>query len=320
MQKDIQPKTFSDFIGQNRLITTIKAMIDNAERKNQSLDHLLFYGPPGLGKTTLANIIANQLNVKVHQIQAGILEKKSDLIALLTNVNENDIIFIDEIHSLNKTIEESLYSAMEYFTFNMTFGVDGNQKIIKMKLKKFTLIGATTKIHSLSKPLKERFGLISFFQQYSFDEICKIITISARKLSIEIDEEAIKLIAEFSRSTPRIANHLLKRCDDFSAKMNKNLISKEVVNKTFKFIELYQHGLTREHLEYLNLLRENFNEKWVSLQTITAILSTSKDQLIEDIESILLQEKYIEKSSKGRRITSLGINYLIKNFKLTNTV
>ncbi|TNK93234.1 Holliday junction branch migration DNA helicase RuvB, partial [Mycoplasmopsis pullorum] len=125
MQKDIQPKTFSDFIGQNRLITTIKAMIDNAERKNQSLDHLLFYGPPGLGKTTLANIIANQLNAKVHQIQAGILEKKSDLIALLTNVNENDIIFIDEIHSLNKTIEESLYSAMEYFTFNMTFGVDG---------------------------------------------------------------------------------------------------------------------------------------------------------------------------------------------------
>lgn len=310
---NFRPSSFNDFIGQNKLIVTLKTMIESSKKQNISLDHILFYGPPGTGKTTLANIIAHETNTKIHYLQGALLEKKSDVLSIFSNLNEGDIIFIDEIHSINKNLDELIYNAMEDFKIDIILGTEGNSKSLRMKLKPFTLIGATTKINQISQPLKDRFGLKARINNYSIEDIKKILTNSYQKMHINIEEKAIDLIAKYSRFVPRIANNLLKRVYDFSLVKNENNISFKTTKDAFKQIELYEYGLTSEHLDYLKILKDVFIEKWASLDSISGILNSSKEIIINEIEPILLNYKFIEKSSKGRRITTLGIDYLLKN-------
>lgn len=311
MKIELQPSSFDEFIGQNNVKNTIKTMIASSLRQGINLDHMLFHGIPGTGKTSLAGIIANELNRQIHYVQASNLEKKSDLITILTCLNEGDILFIDEIHSLNSIIEESLYNAMEYFVFDLIIGVDASARTMRMNLKKFTLIGATTKFNMISKPFKERFGYIARFNNYTKKELCKIIRNSADKLQIEINDEEIFQISSFSNFTPRIANNLLKRCNDFRISLNKEVIDQETVRKTFYNLDLYKLGLGKEHVDYLKMLRENFNDKWVSLDTIANLMSIPKENILMNIEPLLLMHCLLIKSSRGRKISSYGIDYLL---------
>nr|WP_318031545.1 AAA family ATPase [Mycoplasmopsis bovis] len=197
----LRPTSFKEFIGQKKLIVTVKAMIDGSLYRNEVLDHILFYGPPGTGKTTLASLIGNELNKKVHYLQGALLEKKSDVLSVFANVNENDIVFIDEIHSINKSVEEIIYNAMEDFKIDIIIGPEGNSKVMRMNLKPFTLIGATTKLNLLSQPFKDRFGLLARLSQYSNEEIVKILQNSKKKLKVETDNEVLMLLAKYSRNT-----------------------------------------------------------------------------------------------------------------------
>ncbi|QZE12560.1 Holliday junction branch migration DNA helicase RuvB [Mycoplasma sp. Ms02] len=314
-KEQLQPNSFKNFVGQNKIINVIKWMIESSEVQKKPLDHILFYSSPGTGKTTLASVIANEQNTQIHYAQGSNIEKKSDLIALLASLEEGDILFIDEIHSLNEQLQESLYSAMEYFVFDLIVGVEDNARTMRMKLKPFTLIGATTDLNLISKPFKERFGFLARFKQYEDNEIEKIIVNSAKKLKMQLDEGVSALIAEHSRKTPRIANHLLKRCNDLMFAKKLQTLSLKNVAEVFKNLEIFKFGLNREHIDFLKTLRESFNEKWVSLDTVVNIVSSSKDNILKEIEPVLLSNNLIEKSSRGRRITSHGVDYLLSNFQ-----
>ncbi|WP_331838425.1 Holliday junction branch migration DNA helicase RuvB [Mycoplasmopsis agalactiae] len=309
----LRPTSFKEFIGQKKLIITLKAMIDGSLHRNEVLDHILFYGPPGTGKTTLASLIGNELNKRVHYLQGALLEKKSDVLSVFANVNENDIVFIDEIHSINRAVEEIIYNAMEDFKIDLIIGPEGNSKVMRMNLKPFTLVGATIKLNLLSQPFKDRFGLLARLSQYSNEEIVKILQNSKKKLKVETDSDVLMLLAKYSRNTPRIANHLLKRAYDFSLKNNQSIIDAKTTYLTFKHLELFDLGLNKEHIEYLSLLSNSFYDKFVSIDAISGILNMSKENLINDIEPYLLYLQLIEKSPRGRRITTKGVDYLIRN-------
>lgn len=310
----LRPSNFKDFIGQQKLITTLETMINGCVHRNETLDHILFYGPPGTGKTSLASILGNELNVKVHFLQGSLLEKKADILSVFTNVNTGDIVFIDEIHSIHKNVEELLYSAMEDFKIDIIIGPDGNSKVMRMALKPFTLIGATTKINLLSQPLKDRFGFQGRLNPYDNDDILKILVNIAKILQINASLDVLKKISQYSKATPRVAIHLLKRIYDFSIKNNESELTMKTVKQTFKYLELYELGLGREHLEYLRVLNDTFDEKSASLDSLTGILNFQRENILYDIEPLLLYFKLIEKSPRGRKITTQGINYLLKNY------
>ncbi|SYV97602.1 Holliday junction branch migration DNA helicase RuvB [Mycoplasmopsis edwardii] len=309
---ELRPSNFNDFIGQKNLIKTLKAMMQSSSQQNKTLSHLLFYGSPGMGKTTLVTLIGNELGKKVHFIQGANIEKKSDLINVLSVINQGDIVFIDEIHSINKGVIEFLYGAMEDFVFDLIIGVEGNSRAMRMKIKEFTLIGATTKLNEIAQPLKDRFGYIARLIGYNEDEIAKILTNTAKRLKIVLDDSCIRQIVSYSRKTPRIANHLLQRVNDFAISLNHGIISPQIIKKTFKYMDLYEFGLTKDHIEYLYILKESFYEKYASLLTITGLVSFSKETILLEIEPILIYYGLIEKTSRGRRISSKGIDYLIR--------
>ncbi|QDF64823.1 Holliday junction branch migration DNA helicase RuvB [Mycoplasma nasistruthionis] len=312
MQLELRPRNFQEFIGQPKLVKTVSAMIESSKIQNKPLDHILLYGMPGMGKTTLATIVANELNSKIHYIQGANIDKKADLISVLSVINENDIVFIDEIHSINKTVVEFLYNAMEDFVFDLIVGADGNSRAMRMKLKPFTLIAATTKLNEIPQPLKDRFGYVARLVNYTDQDILKIINNTCQKMEINLENEHQKLIANYSRQTPRLANHLIARVNDFAIAQNQGNITKKIIKKTFKYLDLYEHGLTKDHVEYLETLKDGFDERFVSLDTITGLLLHTKETIVNEIEPVLLFLKLIHKTSKGRQITSKGIDYLIK--------
>ncbi|MBZ4212825.1 Holliday junction branch migration DNA helicase RuvB [Mycoplasma sp. U97] len=309
----LRPSSFNEFIGQDKLLITLKTMIEGSKYRKETLDHILFYGPPGTGKTTLASIIGNELKKKVHYLQGSLLEKKSDVLSVFANINEQDIVFIDEIHSVNKNVEEIIYNAMEDFKIDLIIGPEGNSKVMRMSIKPFTLVGATTKINLLSQPFKDRFGFLARLSQYDNNQIVKILEKSSLKMNISSDNGVLNLISEYSRGTPRIANHLLKRSYDFAIKNNSKKIRIEDVKNAFKHLELYNLGLNKEHIEYLSLLKESFYNKFISIDSLSGILSINKENLINDIEPHLLFLQLIEKSPRGRKITTKGVDYLLKN-------
>lgn len=312
-QISIRPNNFSSFIGQKKITKTIKIVIESSKKHGKPLDHIVFYGPPGRGKTTLANIIANQANAKINYVQGSLIEKKSDILTLFAGLENNSIIFIDEIHSLNSSVEELIYSAMEDGIIDIPIGPEGEKKIIRMKIKPFTLIGSTTMFSKLSKPLRDRFGLIFKLSNYSEEEIAKIVIQSTKILKHEITYEQAKIVASFAQETPRIANRLVKRIIEFADYYNDGIISNDIIFKTLKNLSIYKDGLTEMHIEYLKILLEDFNQNSVSLNVLISLMDESKQMIMNEIEPILLSKKYITKNSRGRQITTKGVDYLLKH-------
>ncbi len=310
MQTSLRPKTFEEFIGQDKLKQVIEVMIISAKKQKKTIDHILFHGKPGIGKTSLAEIIAKELGSKIRHAQGPTLEKKADLLSLFGSVVKGDVIFIDEIHGISKNIEELMYSALEDGVIDIIIGPEGDSKIVRLKLPSFTLIGATTKLGSVSAPLKDRFGILGKLRPYSEIEIDMIVIQSARTLKWRINKSSSKLISAYSRNTPRIANNFLKRVIDFAIVGGFKAINDEVVLKTFEYLGIYKFGLTEQHVLYLKCLNDVFNEKPASLDSLIGVLGETKENIEVDIEPILLTHHLIERTSRGRRLTNKGIKYI----------
>ena len=300
-EKSLRPANLEEYIGQAQIKKNLKVFIQAAKKRNESLDHMLFFGPPGLGKTTLANIIANEMNANIKTISAPMLEKSGDLAAILTNLEEGDILFIDEIHRLKASIEEVLYSAMEDFRLDIVIGSGPAAQTIKIDVAKFTLIGATTRAGMLSNPLRDRFGMSFRLNFYNEEELALIINLASKKLGYEIDKNAASEIARRSRGTPRIALRLLKRVRDFAEVENKKLIDKNIAKYALDELGINEHGFDELDIRFLTLLANA--KKPLGLSTIAAALSEDEDTIEEVIEPFLIANGYIEKTPKGRIAT-----------------
>lgn len=266
---------------------------------------------PGRGKTTIATIISNYTNRQINFVQGALLVQKSDILTVFANVKENDIIFIDEIHSINKNLEELIYSVMEDNVIDVPIGPEGEKRILRMKVKPFTLLGATTQFDKISKPIRDRFGLTFKLDNYTLEDIAKIIIRSALLLETEISHHQALIIANYCQESPRIANRLTKRIVDFAQYYNQGQVSDEIIYQTLKHLSIYREGLQDIHIEYLKLLLDVFDQKSVALDVIVPLLNESKIFIVNDIEPILLSKKFIIKTSRGRKITSLGVKYLL---------
>ncbi|MFA6251863.1 MAG: Holliday junction branch migration DNA helicase RuvB [Candidatus Paceibacterota bacterium] len=313
--ESLRPTKWDNYVGQERIKKHLRIMIGAAKQRNEMPDHILFYGPPGLGKTTLASIIAQEANANIRATSGPVIEKSGDLVALLTNLNEGDILFIDECHRINRFVEEYLYSAMEDFKLNLILGKGPMAKTIDINLPHFTLIGATTRVDMISSPLRSRFGSILQLNYYSHSEIEKIIERSSRILNIELDEEAKSEIAKRSRFTPRIANKLLKRVRDFSQFESKEKhITKEIAAKALDFLEVDDLGLEPSDRRILETIIKKFNGGPAGLQALSASTSEEKNAILEIYEPYLMQMGLIKRTHKGRSATKLAYKHLNIDF------
>jgi Holliday junction DNA helicase RuvB len=306
----LRPKSFSDYIGQDNIKTNLNITVKAALKRKEPIEHVLFYGAPGLGKTTLAHVLANEIGANIKITSGPAIEKSGDLAAILTNLSEGDILFIDEIHRLNKTIEEILYPAMEDYALDLVVGKGPGARTLRLDLPKFTIIGATTKASLLSAPLRDRFGIIHHLDFYEHNHIEKIIKRSAGILNIEINEGAESLIAKRSRRTPRIANRLLKRVRDFSEVEGQGIINEEICLKSFSVLDIDEFGLDCVDRKILKTIIEKFGGGPVGINTLSA--STGEDMAtIEDVyEPYLLQIGFLDRSPRGRAITDLALGHL----------
>ena len=311
MSNFLRPQNLKEFIGQEKIKNTLDVIIQSARKRKASIDHIIFYGQAGVGKTTLANIVANESQRKIKYVQGPMLEKKSDILSLLGSIIKNDIIFIDELHGINRNVEEMIYSALEDGVIDIMIGPEGDSKIIRFELPSFTLVGATTQISKISLPLRERFGIVFKLLPYREQDILIILTNLAKQTNYDVEEEALKFIASYSRLIPRVANNLLKRVIDFAVVKNQKKIDKKIVQLTFDSIGLYKYGLTDTHLNYLKILVEIFEKQYASLDSIAGVTGESKDNIEQYIEPLLIKFSFIKKTSRGRSITSQGIKYLV---------
>ncbi len=303
IEYSLRPKLLSDYIGQNKAKENLKVFMEAAKKRNESLDHVLLYGPPGLGKTTLAGIIANEMGVNIRITSGPAIEKQGDLAALLTNLSENDILFIDEIHRLNRSVEEILYPAMEDGALDIIIGKGPSARSIRLDLPKFTLIGATTKAGALTAPLRDRFGVISRLEMYTNGELQQIIERSAGILGIEITSKGAAEIASRSRGTPRIANRLLKRVRDFAEVEANGVITDQVADFALKRLEIDKLGLDRIDKTMIEAIINFYDGGPVGLDTIAATVGEDSDTIEDVYEPYLMQIGFINRTPRGRVVT-----------------
>lgn len=310
-ENSLRPRDFSEFIGQESLVENLKIFISAARRRGEPLDHTLFSGPPGLGKTTLAGIINKEMESNIISTSGPLLERPADLASILTNLKEFDCLFIDEIHRMNKAVCELLYSAMEDFSIDILLGKGASCKTIKLSLPKFTLIGATTRQGMLASPLRNRFGIIHNLSFYSEDELFSIIMRSSKILNIEIEEEACYEIVKRSRGTPRIANRLLKRLRDYAQVQGGGKITQEIAEDGLKRLEVDRFGLDAMDRRILDILVNKFQQRYVGIKALAVSLEEDERTIEEVYEPYLLKIGFLERTPKGRRATESAVDYCL---------
>lgn len=311
----LRPKTWEDYVGQEKIKKNIQIIIEAAKKRNQPPDHLLFYGGSGLGKTTISHIIAKEIGTNIRIISGPAIEKAGDLAAILTNLSEGDILFIDECHRINKICEEYLYPAMEDYKLNLILGRGPMARTMELELPRFTLIGATTRLALLSSPLRNRFGATFQLNFYKQEDIEKIIKRSSNLLKIEMEPEAVKVIAQCSRFTPRVANRLLKRIRDFAQVEGKGIITQKIAKKTLDFLEIDEIGLESGDRKIIAAIIKKFDGGPAGLQALAAVTSEEEDTILDIYEPYLMQLGFIERTPRGRTATKLAYQHLGIKYK-----
>lgn len=310
IEKGLRPVRLSDYLGQEKIKTSLGISIKAAKLRNEPLDHILLYGPPGLGKTTLAQILANEMGVNIKISSGPAIEKPGDIAAILNGLKPGDVLFIDEIHRLNRVVEEVLYSAMEDFCIDIMIGKGPAAKSVRMKLPKFTLIGATTRVGMLTAPLRDRFGEIHKLEYYSVEELSHIVMKSAERLDTSLDLDSACELARRSRGTPRIANRLLKRVRDYAIVANNGIITKAITDESLDMLDIDKFGLDATDRKYLETIIERFNGGPVGVETLAASLSEETDTIEDVYEPYLLQLGFIQRTPKGRIATDASFAHL----------
>lgn len=310
LETSLRPQVLNEYIGQTKVKENMKIYIEAAKKRGEPLDHCLFYGPPGLGKTTISNIIANEMNAKIKITSGPAIEKTGDLASILTSLGEDDILFIDEIHRINKSVEEILYPALEDFTLDIIIGKGPTAKSIRIDLPKFTLIGATTKAGSLSTPLRDRFGIVHRLELYNVEDLCTIIKRSANILKIEINEEAAEEIARRSRGTPRIANRLLKRVRDYALVLGDGNITLEIAKIALSRLEIDELGLDEIDRKILQTMIINYQGRPVGIEALATTIGEEVDTIEDVYEPYLVQIGFISRTVRGRQAMPAAYKHL----------
>ena len=306
IENHLRPQLLKDYIGQQKVKETLSIYIEAARQREEPLDHVLFYGPPGLGKTTLAGIIANEMGVKMKVTSGPAIEKPGEIAAILNNLSEGDVLFIDEIHRLNRQVEEVLYPAMEDFAIDIVIGKGAAARSIRLDLPKFTLVGATTRAGLLTAPLRDRFGVVSRLEFYSTQDLMTIIRRSAEVLHVKIDERGAEELARRSRGTPRLANRLLKRVRDYAQVCHDGVITLQVANEALDLLDVDKYGLDQSDRNILLTMMNKFRGGPVGLDTLAAALGEDSGTLEEVYEPYLIKNGFIQRTPRGRVVTELA--------------
>lgn len=320
VEESLRPQLFSDYIGQDKIKENLKVYIDAAKKRGESLDHVLLYGPPGLGKTTLSGIIANEMGVNIKITSGPAIDKAGEIVAILSSLKEGDVLFIDEIHRLNRQVEEVLYPAMEDFEVDVLFGEGPATKSVRISLPRFTLVGATTRVGLLTAPLRDRFGIVQKLEFYTPKDLTDIINRSANVLGVELDPTGASEIAKRSRGTPRLANRLLKRVRDFAEVKYDGVITKKVADYALDILDVDKLGLDQNDRNYLEMIIDKFSGGPVGIDTLAAALSEDAGTLEDVYEPYLLMNGLINRTPRGRVATENAYKHLGKTYSNQETL